>query len=162
MSVWRRRCRSARVERKFHWAACNCDNAPVEKKRRSNQRALGKIGMRRACSQTGFSTKPPQHLKPKACPCEDGDAEARRGSAGFTGRRAIVTTPLWRRSEEAAKGLVHQSGQVHSNTQWPRERDGGACTKDKEKEAKGPLGRLECDGHARRLDFHQASPTLRA
>ena len=49
-------------------------------------------------------TKPPQHLEPKACPCEDGDAEARRGSAGFTGRRAIATTPLWRRSEEAAKG----------------------------------------------------------
>ena len=49
-------------------------------------------------------SKPPQHVEPKTCPCGDGDAEARRGSASFTGRRAIATTPLWRRSEEAAKG----------------------------------------------------------
>ena len=45
-----------------------------------------------------------QHLEPKACPCGDGDAEARRGSASFTGQRAIATTPLRRRSGEAAKG----------------------------------------------------------
>ena len=46
----------------------------------------------------------PQHLEPEACPCGEGDAEARRGSASFTGRRAIASTPLRRRSEEAAKG----------------------------------------------------------
>ena len=45
-----------------------------------------------------------QHSEPIACPCGDGDAEARRGSASFTGRRAIASTPLRRRSEEAAKG----------------------------------------------------------